>query len=103
MLFSFLKQQKVLSKKRTIVKTMILALNIEEEQKNLYLEALDALDELGLDNLYRDLTLFVEKIEIKEIHEIEEKNFSSIAWMRKKEAEEKKKEINSFSFLVNNL
>lgn len=103
MLFTFLKQQKVLSKKRSIVKTMILALNIADEQKSLYLEALDALDELGLDNLYKDLTLFVEKIEIKEINEIEEKNFSSIAWMRKREAEEKKKEINSFSFLVNNL
>lgn len=103
MLFTFLKQQKVLSKKRSIVKTMILALNIEDEQKSLYLESLDALDELGLDNLYKDLTIFVEKIEIKEIKEIEEKNFSSIAWMRKREAEEKKKEINSFSFLVNNL
>nr|MDD3720189.1 hypothetical protein [Candidatus Gracilibacteria bacterium] len=103
MLFTFLKQQKVLSKKRSIVKTMILALNIEDEQKSLYLESLDALDELGLDNLYKDLTIFVEKIEIKEIKEIEEKNFSSIAGMRKREAEEKKKEINSFSFLVNNL
>lgn len=103
MLFTFLKQQKVLSKKTSIIKTMILALDIDESQKKLFLDSLDSLDILWLENLFKELTYFVESIEIKEIEDIKKKNFSNIAGMMKKEAEEKRKELNSFSFLINNL
>jgi hypothetical protein len=40
---------------------------------------------------------------VKELEEIKKQNFSSISGLRKKEAEEKKKEMNSFSFLLHNL
>jgi hypothetical protein len=46
---------------------------------------------------------FVETTEIKELDEIQRNNFSVVTWMRKKEAEEKRKEINSFSFLISNI
>jgi hypothetical protein len=40
---------------------------------------------------------------MKQLDEIQKNNFSIVAWMKKKEAEEKRKEINSFSFLINNV
>ncbi len=82
---------------------MINSLNIPEEQKRLYLESLEILDINWINNLYRAIWNFIENIEMKEIDEINKSNFSNIAWMRKKEIEEKKKEINSFSFLIHNL
>ena len=43
MLFSFLQKQKTDSKRRKLIETMIIALNVSEEQKSLYLEALNVL------------------------------------------------------------
>ena len=43
------------------------------------------------------------ELEEEELEKINKQNFSEVAWMRKKEAREKQKEINSFSFLINNL
>ena len=42
-------------------------------------------------------------MELKDINEIEKNNFVSIDWMTIKEAHTKKREINSFNFLLNNL
>jgi len=82
---------------------MIIALNIPQDQKDLYLSALDVLNERELHELYKKLVSFVRDIEMKEIEEIHEKNFSDITGMQRKEAEEKKEEMNSFSFLLHNL
>ena len=82
---------------------MIISLNISQEQKDLYLRALDVLSVEESETLYKNLVKFVEKIEMKEIAEIKQESFSSIAGMRKKEAEEKLEEMNSFSFLLHNL
>jgi len=82
---------------------MISSLNIPEKQKKLYLDALDVLSLEDSQKLYDNLTAFVEKIEMKEISQIQKDNFSSIAWMRKKEAKEKLEEMNGFSFLLHNL
>lgn len=82
---------------------MIQSINISQEQKELYLESLDVLDKQWVDNLYTDLSHFIENVELKELEDIKNKNFWTISWMRKKEAEEKKKEMNSFSFLLHNL
>jgi hypothetical protein len=81
----------------------IINLQIPEEQKALYLQALEILNEEWIDKVYNTLIDFVEKIEIKELDEIQKNNFSIVTWMKRKEAEEKKKEINSFSFLINNI
>ena len=102
MIFDFFKKQKEIKIKKELLIIMINSLNIPEEQKRLYLESLEILDINWINNLYREIWNFIENIEMKEIDEINKSNFSNIAWMRKKEIEEKKKEINSFSFLIYN-
>ena len=82
---------------------MVASLNIPEKQKYLYLEALEVLDWDGLDKLYDNMTTFVESLEKKENEEISSWNFSSIWGLTKKQLQEKKKEENAFSFLLNNL
>jgi len=82
---------------------MIFSLRIPEGQKKLYLESLDILDMNALNDLYNNLTRFIENIELREIEEINKENFSNIIWMRKKEAEDRKKELNAFSFLLSNI
>jgi uncharacterized protein YecA (UPF0149 family) len=103
MLFTFLQKQKKLSNKTKLVETMIQSLEIPEEQKQLYLQCLDILSEKELNNLYKNLTIFVKEIEMEEIQDIQKQNFTTIAGMQKKEAEERKQEMNSFSFLLHNL
>lgn len=82
---------------------MISSLNIPEKQKYLYLEALEVLDSAWLEKLYNNMTIFVENIEKKENDDIFSQNFSSIGWMTKKQMQEKTKEENAFSFLLNKL
>lgn len=103
MISKFLWKQKDLKKKKKLLKIMIDSLNIPEKQKYLYLEALDVLDSKGLDKLYDNLTVFVESLEKKEDEDISVSNFSNIGGLSKKEIQEKKKEENAFSFLLNNL
>ena len=47
------------------------------------------------------IVIMIQSINISEY--LVKDNFSNISWMRKKEAEEKTKEMNSFSFLLHNL
>ena len=103
MLFTFLKKQKNNQHQKKLIETMIVSLNISPDQKELYLQALHVLNTEESETLYQKLVKFVEKIEMKEIAEIKKESFSSIAGMRKKEAEEKLEDMNSFSFLLHNL
>jgi hypothetical protein len=43
MLFTFLQKQKDLSKQKKLIKTMVQALNVSDDQKKLYLDAIDIL------------------------------------------------------------
>ena len=103
MIFDFLKKQKEISQKRKIIKVMIISLNIPEAQKELYLEAITILSKDWLERIYITLSNFTKQLEFEELDNINKMNFSQVAWMRKKEAIEKQKEINSFTFLINNL
>lgn len=103
MIFDFLKKQKEITQKRKIIKVMIISLNIPEKQKELYLEAITILSVEWLERLYISLSNFTKQLEYEEMDNINRQNYSQIAWMRKKEAVEKQKEINSFTFLINNL
>lgn len=103
MIFDFLKKQKDSKKKIELIRIMIQSVNLPENNKFLYLEALEVLDENWLNNLYDDLIKFTENFEMKELEDINKNNFSSISWLRKKEAEEKQQEINAFTFLINNV
>lgn len=103
MLFRFLQKQNNKKKQKKLIETMIISLNISQEQKDLYVDALVVLWEQEAESLYKNLTSFIERVEMKELEQINKENFSSISWMRKKEAEEKMEEMNSFSFLLHNL
>ncbi len=103
MLFQFLQKQREKKIQKKLIETMIVALTIAPDQKNLYLQALDILSFEEIETLYKNLTHFVEKIELKEIEQIRKESFTTISGMRKKEAEEKLEEINTFSFLIHNL
>ena len=83
--------------------TIIEKLNINETQKQLYLDSVDFLDDIWLEKMYNVLQEYVVSIENKEYENISKQNFSNVAWLRKKEALEKQKEINSFWFLLNNI
>lgn len=103
MIFDFLKKQKDIVKKKKIIEVMIISLNIPDKQKELYLEAISILEEDWLERLYITLSNFTKELELEELDDINKNNFSQVAWMRKKEAKEKQKEMNSFSFLISNL
>lgn len=103
MVSKILKKYKKASQKKIMLKTIISALKISDEQKQLYLGALQIADNDTLDKLYEDITAFTQNIEVKEIEDIRKQNFTKIEWMTKKEAEEKKQDINAFSFLLHNL
>lgn len=103
MLTWFFKKQKEKQKKIETIEVMISALHVQPEQKTLYLQALSALDTQWLEKLFNNLIKFIETIEIKEMEDIKKQSFSTISWMRKKEAEEKTKEINALSFLFHNI
>ena len=103
MILEIFKKYSTKSKRKKIITTIIQNLDINEKQKNLYLDSLEFLDDIWFDKLYKSLEIFMWEIEKKELEDIKEQNFFSIAWMRKKEVLEKQKEINSFGFLLNNL
>lgn len=103
MVSKILQKYRKASQKKTMLKTIISALKISEEQKHLYLDALEVIENDALDKLYEDITAFAQNIELKEIEDIRKQNFTKIEWMTKKEAEEKKQDINAFSFLLHNL
>lgn len=103
MLFNYLKKQKEKKIKILAIQSMILSLQIPEEQKSLYAQALEIIWDDGIEEIYLKLTFFIEKVELKEIEDIKKSNFLEISGMRKQEAEEKKKELNAFSFLISNI
>lgn len=103
MILGIFKKYSETNKKRKVVKTLIESLRISDKQKTLYLDSIDILDEIWLDKLYKSLMIFIDEYEWKEIENIKSGNFSQISWMRKKEAIEKQKDVNTFNFLLNNL
>lgn len=103
MILSILKKYSESNKKKKIIRTIIQTLKISEKQKELYLDSMEILDDVWLDKLYKSLTVFIEEIEVREIDKIKKENFAQFNWLRKNEAEEKQKEVNTFNFLINNL
>lgn len=103
MIFDFLKKKKRINEKIKLIQIMFLNLEISEEQKALYLQALDILDEDWIDRIYEELKNFVENVEIKNIEDMQKNSLTKISWMKVKEAEEKKQELNSFSLLIDKL
>jgi hypothetical protein len=79
MIFEYLKKQKEISKKRELIKVMIVSLNIPDKQKELYLESISILKVDGLEKLYITLTNFTKELEEEELEKINKQNFSEVA------------------------
>jgi len=103
MLFKFLNKQKEFEEKKKVSKILINTLNIPERQKKLFLESLEILNEKWMNKMYNEISEFIKQIELKELEDISKTNFTNIAWMQKKEAKQKKEELNAFSILLNNV
>lgn len=103
MLFEFFKKQSKKNNKIKLLSTVIEWLKIPQRQKEIYLWSLDVLNDSELDNLFSQITQFVKTTEIDKISEIYKSNFSSIDWLKKKEAEEQKEELNSLNLLLDNI
>lgn len=84
MLLPFLKKQKKIENQKKLITAMIVSLNISPDQKRLYSEALNILTPQQAEELFRKLTRFVEKIELKDIEQIQKESFQNIAGMRKR-------------------
>jgi predicted HAD superfamily phosphohydrolase len=78
-LFNFLHKQKEFEKQKKVTQILINNLKIPEEQKKLFLDALDILDEQSLNKLYNNLTEFIKEMELKELEDIKKSNFTKIA------------------------
>ena len=103
MIFDFLKKRKKIEQRINMINDMFVDLKIPESQKALYIQALDILDEDWINRIYDELTNFVKNLELKNLEDIQKNNFSVISWMKLKEAEERKEELNTFNFLINKL
>jgi len=103
MIFKFWEKQSKIATKKLLLRKLIKKIDIPENDKELILWAIAKVSDEKLDNFYNSVVYFIEKMELKEIEEIEKNNFVSIDWMTYKEAETKKQKINSFNFLLNNL
>lgn len=78
MVSKILQKYKKASQKKIMLKTIISALKISDEQKQLYLDAIEVIENDALDGLYEDITQFSENVELKEIEDIRKQNFTRI-------------------------
>lgn len=86
-----------------LVKDLILSLNIDSRQKNLYIESLNILDDESLDRFYKKLTWVIDIIEENENNLSFSKELETINYIKKQEQIQKKEEINSYNFLLDNI
>lgn len=103
MIFKFWEKQSEIATKKLLLRKLIKKIDIPESDKELILWAIATVSDEKLSAFYESIVHFIEKLELKEIEEIEKNNFVSIDWMTYKQAKEKKQKINSFNFLLNNL
>ncbi len=103
MIFEYFKKQKEINQKIKLIKVMVVSLNIPDSQKELYLESISILKENDLEKLYDTLGNFTKQIEQEEEKNLRRKNIKNNQNLKREEHEEKQKELNSFSFLINNL
>ncbi|MDQ7022197.1 MAG: hypothetical protein Q9M97_01450 [Candidatus Gracilibacteria bacterium] len=103
MIFKFWQKQSEIATKKLLLRKLIKKIDIPENDKELILGAIGNVSNEKLDLFYKSVVNFIEKMELKEIDEIEKNNFVSIDGMTYKQANEKKQKINSFNFLLNNI
>jgi len=86
-----------------LVKDLILSLNIDSRQKNLYIESLNILDDESLDRFYKKLVWVIDIIEENENNLVFSEKLETSNLIKKQEQIQKKEEINSYNFLLDNI
>jgi hypothetical protein len=86
-----------------LVKDLIEWLDIDEYQKNLYIESLEVLDNESLERFYNKLTSVIEIIEEDENSINFEKNTQEVFKINKAEQLEKSIDLNNFNLILDNI
>jgi len=102
-IWNIFKEYKEREYRLILVKDLILSLNIDSRQKNLYIESLNILDNESLDRFYNKLTWVIDIIEENENNLSFSKTIENNNSIKKQEQIQKKEEINSFNFLLDNI
>ncbi|EKE26759.1 MAG: hypothetical protein ACD_4C00158G0002 [uncultured bacterium (gcode 4)] len=102
-LWTFYKKYKEREYRIVLVKDLIKGLDIDDSQKQLYIESLEVLDEESLDRFYKKLTSVIDIIEedINKQQFIKTKEIANLS--KNQEQIDKIQEINSFNFLLDNI
>ncbi len=99
---SILKKFKEKKQRLSIVRESILTLQIDEKQKQLYLDSLELLNDEQLDNLYIQFTALISILEDNKIKQDYKDSHSTTISTHKTENIEKQKELNSLHLLLEN-
>lgn len=86
-----------------LIKELIEWLNVDERQKKLYLDSIEILEWEDLDRFYKKLIWVIEIIEEDENKTSFEKKKQEVYNINKEEVLERKKELNSFNMILDNL
>ena len=86
-----------------LVKDLIAGLDIDENQKELYLWSLEVLDNESLERFYNKLTSVIEIIEDDENKSTFQKTKQEVYKLNTQEELDKKQEMNSFNLILDNI
>ncbi|EKE29126.1 MAG: hypothetical protein ACD_2C00221G0008 [uncultured bacterium (gcode 4)] len=86
-----------------LIKDLISWLEIDDNQKNLYLDSLEVLDGESLERFYNKLTSVIEIIEEDENKLSFQKNKQEIYKLNTQEQQDKRQELNSFNLILDNI
>jgi hypothetical protein len=86
-----------------VVKELVEGLNIDDRQKNLYIESLWVLDDESLDRFYRKLTSVLDILEDDYNTIWFKKQTQEVYNINKQELIDKKQEMNSFNLILDNI
>ncbi len=103
MIFSFWKKQTQIRVQKNLLRNLIKKIEIPETDKQMFLEAIDICDDQKMNTLYESVSHFIQDLEIKKVENISKTSFVKIESLSKKDAEQKKKELNSYNFLLTNI
>ncbi len=102
-LSGFLKRIREKNQRKDLLKDLIRNLKIDETQRFLYLESLELLDEDGLGVFYERLCTFVDGTEKSAILIETGKRSEYVRDLRRKEDDERRREVGKVSFLFDNV
>ena len=103
MIFSFWKKQTHTRIQKNLLRNLIKKIEIPEVDKRMFLEAVDICDDAKVNTLYQSVLHFIQDLEIKHVENISKTSFMKIESLSEQEAEKKKRELNSYNFLLTNI